>query len=141
MTLESYSLQTFLGSHITSTSPPRPTSYCVYSAKASHLIFPSTVKSNCIRTYISLIRSHFMYCSVIWRPFLIKHYICLNEYNSVQPNSYILNYYVSDYKSRLTKLQILPLMHILELNDMIFFICNFKYPHEGFNINSYISCL
>ena len=29
-------------------------------------------------------------------------------------------------------------MYILELND-IFFIRNLNYPHEGFNINSYIS--
>ena len=49
---------------------------------------------------------------------------------------YILNEYVSDYKSCLRKLKILPLMYIL---DIIFFICNLQYPHEGFNINSYIS--
>ena len=30
-------------------------------------------------------------------------------------------------------------MYILELNDIIFFIRNLKYPHEGFNINSYVS--
>ena len=61
-------------------------------------------------------------------------YICLSVYNTVQPNEY-----TSDYKSHLTKLQILPLMYILELNNIISFIRNFKFPHEGFNINSYIS--
>ena len=51
---------------------------------------------------------------------------------------YILNDYISDYKSRLIKLQILPLAYILELNDIMFFIRNLKHPHEGFNINNYI---
>ena len=52
---------------------------------------------------------------------------------------YILNDYLSDYKSRLTKLQMLPLMYILEFDNITFFICNLKYPHEGFYINSYVS--
>jgi len=47
-------------------------------------------------------------------------YRCLNVYNTVQLNSYILNDYVSDYKYRLTKLQNLPLMYILELYAIIF---------------------
>ncbi len=35
---------------------------------------------------------------------------------------FILNDYSSDYKSRLTKLNMLPLMMTLELNDIIFFL-------------------
>ena len=34
---------------------------------------------------------------------------------------FILNYYSSDYKSRLVLLQMLPLMMLCELNDIIFF--------------------
>jgi len=33
---------------------------------------------------------------------------------------FILNYYSSDYKSRLVSLQMLPLMMLCELNDIIF---------------------
>ena len=79
-----------------------------------------------------------MHCSVIWRPCLIK-LIQLIERVQRCATKYILNDYISDYKSRLIKLQILPLAYILELNDIMFFICNLKHPHEGFNINNYIS--
>ena len=47
--------------------------------------------------------------------------------------------YVSDYKSRLIKLQILPLMYILDLNDIIFFVRSLKTPRKGFNIKNFIS--
>ena len=101
--------------------------------------FSSNIPTNCKKQlYISLIRSHFMYCSVIWRPCLIKH-IQLIERVQRRATKYILNDYISDYKSRLIKLQILPLAYILELNDIMFFIRNLKHPHEGFNINNYIS--
>ena len=79
-----------------------------------------------------------MYCSVIWRPCLIKH-IQLIERVQRRATKYILNDYISDYKSRLIKFQILPHAYILELNDIIFFIRNLKYRHEGFNINNNIS--
>ena len=102
-------------------------------------IMSSNIPTNCKKQlYISLIRSHFMYCSVIWRPCLIKH-IQLIERVQRRATKYILNDYISDYKSRLIKLQILPLAYILELNDIMFFIRNLKHPHEGFNINNYIS--
>ena len=53
---------------------------------------------------------------------------------------YILNDNVSDYTSPL-KQNYKSCLLCTSLNLMIsyFFICNLKYPHEGFNINSYIS--
>ena len=79
-----------------------------------------------------------MYCSVLWKPHLIKH-IQLIECIQRRATKYILNDYVSDYKSHLIKLQILPLMYILDLNDVIFFVRSLKSPHEGFNIENFIS--
>ena len=52
--------------------------------EAFHLISPPIVKSNCIHF------SHFMYCSVIWRPCLIKH-IQLIERVQHRATKYILN--------------------------------------------------
>ena len=66
-----------------------------------------------------------MYCSVLWKPHLIKH-IQLIERIQRRATKYVLNDYVSDYKSRLIKLQILPLMYILDLNDVIFFVRSLK---------------
>ena len=60
-----------------------------------------------------------MYCFVIWRQCLIKH-AQLIEHVQHRATKYILNDYISDYKSRLIKLQILSLAYILELNDNIF---------------------
>ena len=75
-----------------------------------------------------------MYCSVLWKSHLIKH-IQLIERIQRQATKY-LNDYVSGYKSCRTKLQILPLMYILGLNEVIFFIRSLKTPHKGFNIKN-----
>ena len=47
--------------------------------------------------------------------------------------------YLSDYKTRLIQLRLLPLMYIFETSDILFFIKNLKYPTNNFNINTYIS--
>lgn len=88
--------------------------------------------------YISLIRSQFMYCSVLWKPYLVKH-IQLIERVQRRATKYILNDYISDYKSRLHKLLILPLMYTLDLNDIMFFIKNLKTSLDGFNIKNFVS--
>ena len=78
-----------------------------------------------------------MYCSVLWKPYLIKH-IQQIECIQRQATKYILNDYTSDYKSCLLKLHILPLMYTLDLNNIMFFIKNLKTRHDGFDIKSYI---
>lgn len=88
--------------------------------------------------FISLVRSQLMYCSVLWKPHLIKH-IQLIERVQRRATKYILNDFTSNYKSRLLKLQMLPLMYILDLNDIRFFIKSLNSPHESFNIKNYIS--
>ena len=87
--------------------------------------------------YLFLVRSQLLYCSLIWRPYLIKD-IKLLEQVQRRATKYILNDYVSDYKSRLTSLNMLPLMTVLELHDLSFFIKNTGKPSPSFHILNYI---
>ena len=50
--------------------------------------------------YLSLVRSHLIYCSQLWRPHYIKD-ICRLEKIQHWATKFILNDYTSDYKSRL----------------------------------------
>ena len=52
---------------------------------------------------------------------------------------YILNDYTSDYKSHLLKLKLLPLMYLLDLSDVLFFIKSIKLPSDNFNILHFVS--
>ena len=87
--------------------------------------------------YLYLVRSQLLYCSLIWRPYLIKE-IKLLEQVQRRATKYILNDYVSDYKTRLSSLNMLPLMMVLELNDLSFFIKAIGKPSPSFDISSYI---
>ena len=89
--------------------------------------------------YISLVRSQLTYCSVVWSPHLIK-YITTLEKIQRRASKYILPDFSSDYKSRLTSLNMLPLMMQLELYDILLFIKSLKYPSESFNILDSVSC-
>ena len=53
-------------------------------------------------------------------------------------HKFILSDYVSDYKTRLSFLDLLPLMYIFELNDILFCVHMLKSPTRGFNILDYI---
>lgn len=99
---------------------------------------PSISPLTKVKLYVSLIRSQLMYCSPIWRPYLIKD---INNLELLQRRAtkYILNDYISDYKTRLIKLQLLPLMYILEISDIVFFIKCIKNPTISFNINNFVS--
>ena len=92
------------------------------------------------RLYISLVRSQLLYGSQIWRPLHLKD---INPIESVQRRAtkYILNYYISDYRSRLVKLNLLPLTMLLEFNDICFFIQSIKHisTSNSFNISKYVS--
>ena len=98
--------------------------------------FSSTIPmSNYI---ISLIRSQVvLYCSPVWRPYLIKNIKNLEQLQS-RATKYMLSDYISDYKTRLIHLRLLPLMYIFEISDILFFIKNFKHPTNSFNINTYV---
>ena len=71
--------------------------------------------------YISIIRLQILYGSQIWHPYLIKD---ITKIENIQKHAskFILNDFLSDYKSRLTSLHILPLMLSMELNDIIFMV-------------------
>ena len=67
--------------------------------------------------YLSLFQSQPVHCSQVWRPSLLK------EIKTIQrcETKFILNNYVSDYRTRLLKLHILPLLILHKLNVMFFF--------------------
>ena len=61
--------------------------------------------------YISITRSTLLYCSCLWKPYLLSD-IELIEKVQKRATKYILSDYNSDYKLRLTRLKLLPLMYI-----------------------------
>ena len=52
---------------------------------------------------------------------------------------YILNDYTSDYKTRISKLNLLPLMYILDISDIMFAIKSLKSPTNAFFITDHIT--
>ena len=79
-----------------------------------------------------------LYCSQLWRPWLIKD-ITMLECIQRGATKYILNDYTSSYKSRLQQLNILPLMFIFGLQDLMFLIKSLKSPTDNFNISNHIT--
>ncbi len=88
--------------------------------------------------YISLVRSKLTYCCQVWRPSLLKD-IKLLESVQCRATKWILNDYLSNYKSRLISLHLLPLMMSLEVYDITFFLKSLSSPSEAFNILDYVS--
>ena len=88
--------------------------------------------------YISLIRPQILYGSQIWRPHLIKDIIKIENIQR-RASKFIPNDFLSDYKSRLTSLHILPLMLSMELNDIIFMVSCLQSSHCCIDIHSLIS--
>ena len=88
--------------------------------------------------YTSLVRSKLLYCSPIWRPHLLSD---IKALESVQRRAtkFILNSYDSDYRLRLLNLQLLPLMMILEINDILFFVKSLKEPTDHFDISRFVT--
>ena len=71
--------------------------------------------------YMSIIRPQILYGSQIWHPHLIKD-ITKTENIQRRASKFILNDFLSDYKSCLPSLHILPLMLSMELNDIILMV-------------------
>ena len=97
--------------------------------------------SHCVQArkflYISIVRANLLYCSPLWRPYLLKD---INSLEKVQRRAtkFILSDSTSDYKTRLTQLGMLPLMYIFEIANIMFFINSIKNPSQRFNILNYI---
>ena len=101
--------------------------------------FSSTIQASAkVKLYTSVSRSQVLYCSPVWRPYLIKDIKKLEQLQC-RARKYILSDYISDYKTRLIHLRLLPLMYIFEISDILYFIKNLKHPTNNFNINTYVS--
>ena len=89
--------------------------------------------------YLTLIvRSKLCYCCQLWRPHFIKDITSLERVQR-RSTKYILQDYDSDYRTRLSKLNILPLMYWFELQDVMFIVKCLKVPPDNFNILDHIS--
>ena len=88
---------------------------CLYMIRRSlHLhSAPAEIKK---QIYLSLVRSKLTYCSQLLRTLLIKH-ITMLENVQRRATKFITNDYSSNYKIRLQRLHLLPLMYWLELKD------------------------
>ena len=119
--------------------------YDKISAEAyQHLgLLRRTFKDNCLvqtkkNLYLSLVRSQVTYCSPLWRPYLIKDISSLERIQR-RATKYILNDYVSDYKSRLIALELMPLMLWFELIDIMFFVKSLEQPSPRFDISKFFT--
>ena len=79
-----------------------------------------------------------MYCSQLWRPQLIRD-INILERVQRRATKFILNDYISSYKTRLQQLNLVPLMYIYELNDLMFLVKSLKTQTDNFDIKNFIT--
>ena len=89
--------------------------------------------------YVSLVRSQLLYCSQIWRPYLVSDIAKLKRVQR-HATKFILNDYTLDYKARLLALNLLPLM--MFVLDVMFCVQSLKSPTRDFDITNFVSfCL
>ena len=82
--------------------------------------------------YLTLVRSHLIYCSPVWRPYLVKDSAALEKLQC-RATKFILGYpQEMDYKNRLMNLHLLPITLFLEMQDILFFIKLLKFPPDNF---------
>ena len=99
---------------------------CLYMIRRSlHLHSAPTETKK--KLYLSLVRSKLTYCSQLWRPLLIKLIIMLENVQR-RATKFITNDHSSNYKIRLQRLHLLPLMYWLELQELLYLIKNLQYP-------------
>ena len=99
------------------------------------LSLPSPIKK---LLYLSMVRSHLSYCSQIWRPNHVKDILTIERVQR-RATKYILQDYHSDYKSRLTSLNLLPLMYWFELQDLLFLVKCLKDSADSAGIRDHIT--
>ena len=82
-----------------------------------------------------VIGSQLLYCSQIWHPYLCK------DIENIQRHAtrFISKEHSSDYKSRLLKLNHLPLTMLYEFYDICFFVKSLKQPSTSFNNTDFVS--
>ena len=116
---------------------------CATAYRSLHLIrrslsYSSSTTELHLHLYLTLVRSKLNYCSQLWRPNLVKDRACLENVQR-RATKFILNDYNLDYRSRLIKLNLLPLMRWFELQDLLFLIECMKDPSDNFDVKSFIS--
>ncbi len=116
---------------------------CSKAYKTLGLLRRSFSSSNSLATriqlYVSLVRSQMSYCSLLWRPALIKD---IKRLESVQRRStkFVIGHEYAglNYKERLNHLKLLPLVHHFELADIMFLVSSLKHPTERFNVLQFV---
>ena len=98
--------------------------------------FFSTKVTAISKKHISLVRSQLMFCSTLWKPYLLKD-IKQPEQLQHRTMKYILNDYSSNYKSQLLELKFLPLMSVSDICDIMFLIKSLKSSTNAY-ITDYI---
>ena len=88
--------------------------------------------------YLTLVRSQLLYCSILWRPRLIRDIMILERVQR-RATKWILGDYTTNYKDRLISLQMLPLMITYEINDILFFLKSLSTPSTAFDIRQFIT--
>ena len=118
------------------------TKLCQKAYNALHLIKRTLSASASVnlkkQLYISLVRSHFSFCSQVWKPKYVKD-IQMLERMQRRATKYILNEYSMDYKSRLTSLHLLPISLWLDLHDLLFLVKCLQDPDDNIEINRFIT--
>ena len=110
-----------------------------YNIKPARRVFGTSGSIRvCKLLYLSLVRSKLTYCSPVWRPQQRQHILLLESVQR-RATKWILNDYVSDYKTRLSSLEILPLMMLYEFHDIVFFLKSLKFPSPAFDIMTFVT--
>ena len=103
-------------------------------------MFSSSIAISAKRSlYLSLVRSQLLYCSPLWHPHLLTDIKCLETVQR-RATRFIVNDVTMDYKDRLIRLRLLPLMMEFEISDIIFLVKSMKNPSTHFNIYNFIQC-
>ena len=92
--------------------------YSLYLIRRT-IISPQTPLSTKKLLYLTLVISHFSYCSQVWHPILLRDVTHLERIQR-KATKYILQNPNINYKDRLIQLNLLPLMYWLELQDIMF---------------------
>ena len=88
------------------------------------------------KLYTTLVCSQLTYCTQLWRPYSMKDILNI-ERVQWHATKYVLNDYVSDYKTRLLKLKLLPPI-FFELQDIMFIVRSLKFPTNNFNMRLHL---
>ena len=98
-----------------------------------HRVFSGSIFESAKFSLYTLIHSQLLYCSPIWHPYLLRDIHCL-ELVQQKATKFITNYSDLDYRNRLIKLKLLPLMMEYEIIDVKLLVKLIKFPSDHFNI-------